>query len=258
VRPPAVRRLEELGFEVRGPASTSHSWIFQANPKYYDIRGALQSLDEMNWTTAQYVRQINAGDTVFIWESGPHGGIMGRGTLLTDPQGMPDQEGQQFIRDEAKFSGSQTRVRIRIDEVLPTAIGRGQLAEHPVLRDLPPLKFANATNFSVTPEQRVALDQLFQRHRLTTAEGRLRAELEHVMETYVDARTNAPFSGDHETVRGLRRLAEDLESSPPVAAREHVEVRWSPGRGNWAKVPWVSCLDRRETGRTDRGGDDRP
>src|SRR4051794_35572542 len=34
-----VRRLEELGFEVRGPASANGSWIFQANPKYYDIRG---------------------------------------------------------------------------------------------------------------------------------------------------------------------------------------------------------------------------
>lgn len=248
-----VRRLQDLGFEVRRLSAGTGSWIFQANPKYYDIRGSLANLREMNWTTAQYVDEIRPGDAVFVWESGPQGGIMGRGTVLTRPQEMPDQEGQEFIRDQAKFAGAQTRVRLSIDEVLPRPLGRSVLVDHPVLRDLQILKFANATNFKVTPEQRAALDALFAEQRPQESTGRIRSGFEQVLATYAEARATAPLRGDHDAVVSMRQLNDDLASEAPVATRPGVDVRWSAGRGNWATVPWIACLDKRETASIEEG-----
>ena len=39
----------------------------------------------MNWTVAQSKNQIKAGDHVYVWQSGPEGGVIADGTILTDP-----------------------------------------------------------------------------------------------------------------------------------------------------------------------------
>lgn len=146
-------------------AAPGRSWLFNSNPKYYDIKAAVHALRQMNWTVAQSQRQIHAGDVVYFWASGSDGGLIGRGTILTDPQMMPAQEGPEFIRDAEKFAGEQLRVRVSIEQVLDEPIGREVLGDHPVLRELTVLKFANATNFRVTPEQNEALEDLFRASR---------------------------------------------------------------------------------------------
>lgn len=133
------------------------SFLFQANPRYFDIARAVRELNEMNWTVAQSKNQIKAGQRVYIWQAGPGGGVIALGTILTDPQMMPDQEGQQYIVDQKKFDGAQLRVRLSIDRVLDPPVLRDQLKEHPVLKTLGVINFANATNYNVTPEQDAAL-----------------------------------------------------------------------------------------------------
>jgi len=41
-------------------------WIFQANPKYYDIDAALKHLSEQTWLVPQSHKQIQVGDTVSV------------------------------------------------------------------------------------------------------------------------------------------------------------------------------------------------
>jgi MoxR-like ATPase len=162
-----ARHLKRLGFAVPNVSldggHDTGAWIFQANPKYYDIDSAIKQLDEMNWTVEQYKNQIHAGDTAYLWKSGPDGGIVAVCAILTEPLPMPDQEGAEFIRDESKFDGEQTRVRLRIEQVLEPLLSREELKEHEILRDLAPFKFANATNFDVTPQQDAALQALARR-----------------------------------------------------------------------------------------------
>ena len=76
-------------------AATTPAWLFQANPKYYDISAAVSALPAMNWTVAQSINQIRAGDRVYIWQSGEESGILAVGTILTDPALLPDQEGRR-------------------------------------------------------------------------------------------------------------------------------------------------------------------
>lgn len=161
-----VPKARELGFEVDGAEGglddQGTAWLFQANPKYYDIAGAVHSLSEMNWTVAQGKNQVSAGDRLYIWQSGSDGGVIAEGHILTDPEMQPDQEGVDFIRDPSKFSGEALRVRLSIDHVLDEPILRTDLMEHPVLKDLGVLRFANATNYKLKLEEDAALQELIE------------------------------------------------------------------------------------------------
>ena len=156
----AVRKLRSLGFSVQSKSTDRRSFIFQSNPKYFDIAKAVRSLREMNWTVAQDRKLIHAGDHVYIWQSGPGGGVIAEGTVLTDPAMLPDQEGREFIHDQEKFAGEQLRVRISIDRVLDAPLERSSLLSHPVLKDLTIIRFANSTNYHITPEQDAGLQAL--------------------------------------------------------------------------------------------------
>jgi dynein-related subfamily AAA family protein/EVE domain-containing protein len=159
-----VPKARELGFEVEGAADGSveprRSFLFQANPAYYDVASAVRDLDEMNWSVRQSSKQIHAGDRVYVWESGPSGGVVAEGTILTDPAPLPEQEGAQFIRDPSRFEGENTRVRLSIDRVIDPPLARARLLRHPVLKDLGIIRFANATNYGVSEEQDAALQEM--------------------------------------------------------------------------------------------------
>lgn len=161
-----VPKARELGFEVVEAGrpdlqSTDPSaFIFQANPALYDIAAAVRSVDEMNWSVVQNAKQIHAGARVYIWQSGPGGGVIAEGTILTDPAILPEQEGKRFIRDPEKFKGESLRVRLSIDRVLDVPLSREDLRVDPLLKDLKILKFANNTNYSLSPEEDDALQEM--------------------------------------------------------------------------------------------------
>lgn len=181
-----VPKLESLGFEVeevagdkpagkdRAPttamerepptweARPRHAFIFQANPRYYDIDGAVHSLAEMNWGVKQHPRDIHKGDRVYIWRSGSEDrrGIIAVGTVLTEPAMLPRQEGQQFIRDPTKFEGEQLRVRLSIDRVLDPPLLAPELARNPNLKDLRILQVARSTNYRLEPAEEAAMTEL--------------------------------------------------------------------------------------------------
>lgn len=182
-----VPKLESLGFEIEeidpgkttandgeqptsGPSSEPrvwearprHAFIFQANPRYYDIDGAVHSLAEMNWTVKQHPKDVHKGDRVYIWQSGSENrrGIIAVGTVLTEPAMLPRQEGAQFIRDATKFEGEQLRVRLSIDRVLDPPLLAPELARHPELKDLLILHQPRSTNYRLEPYQEAALAEL--------------------------------------------------------------------------------------------------
>ncbi|MEK0267137.1 DUF3578 domain-containing protein [Stenotrophomonas rhizophila] len=70
---------------------------------------------------------------------------------------------------------------------------------------------------------------------------------------YQQARSEITFGGENDVTELFRRLKESVESIPTVADNKHLKVVASYGKGNWATIPWLSILDRRETNTTQRG-----
>src|SRR5439155_3326680 len=112
---PLLQAYEKL---LASKDPSRRTWIFQANPEYFDIDGALSELDELSWLVNQHANAIHEGDQVFLWRSGAQGGVVAVGTVLTDSQELEFiPEEKEFNRDAEKFEGPRTRVRIKIDEI---------------------------------------------------------------------------------------------------------------------------------------------
>lgn len=139
----------------------SNTWLFQASPEYYDIRGAIRALKEQTWLVSQYKNRIRAGHSAYLWEAGNQAGILATAHVATDPAEIPcrDEE-KQFIKDPEKFEGLQTRVVLRIDKVLENPLLRKTLQNDPVLSKLKVILQPRGTNYEVTPEQVTRIEQM--------------------------------------------------------------------------------------------------
>jgi MrcB-like, N-terminal domain len=85
----------------------------------------------------------------------------------------------------------------------------------------------------------------------TKSEG-ISANLERFMQMYA-AHRSLPFATDQELWAVLNGLQQRLKALPSVTSRPSIQVRWSVGQGNWARVPWIALLDSRVTDTTQRG-----
>lgn len=129
-------------------------WIFQGNPKYYDVIGAIRDLDIITWAVNQYPKQIKKGDKAYIWLSGSEGGIVAIGTILCNPENKEPEIDDQYSRDEILNKETYLGVDIRIERKLTDSIVKRTvlLADERTNR-LEILTYPGATNFRVTKEQ---------------------------------------------------------------------------------------------------------
>lgn len=144
---------------VDAASASTRAWIFQANPQYYDLAGALARLTEHHWLINQHADKIKAGDTVFLWQSGKDGGVMAYGRILSSPALLPPSEAERpFVRDASALPAKPAlRVRLRIDDVLDEPLDRDTLREDPRLVGLMFLRASQGTNFPVAADECAAL-----------------------------------------------------------------------------------------------------
>ena len=117
----------------------------------YDLAGALTTTRALVSLVNQYEHEIHAGDRVFLWETGSKAGVLASGRIVSEPALMDRGRGDEYERVPDRFSGPRLRVRIDVERVLRTRLSRQQVSANEVLASLPNLKFANATNFKLTP-----------------------------------------------------------------------------------------------------------
>lgn len=135
------------------------AWIFQGNPHIYDVREAVKELDFDHWTVSQHQREIQKGHRVYFWEAGSTGGIVGVGETTETPRPRASTS-NRFVKDRDALSGTKTRVRIQILHSLDPILSKEEIKKVPELSKLSILKFANSTNFDVTPEQDASIWEL--------------------------------------------------------------------------------------------------
>lgn len=141
--------------------TTTSSWIFQSNPRYFDLPGALAELSELTWVVRQHAHEVHIGDTVYLWQAGQESGVFAVARVLTEPGNVEDTPAERrFTLEPERFSQDRRAVRLQIEDVLPSRIRRDTLQAHPILKDMQILRAAQGTNFRLTPEQVSALAEL--------------------------------------------------------------------------------------------------
>lgn len=139
----------------------SNTWIFQASPEYYDIRGAVRVLKEQTWLVSQHKNRIHAGDSVYLWEAGEDAGIVATARIVRDPADIPSLEQEkQFIKEPKKFEGLQTRVVLRMEKVLKHPLLRKDLQNDTILSKLRVILQPRGTNYEVTAEQVTRIEEM--------------------------------------------------------------------------------------------------
>ncbi len=200
------------------PELSRSYWIFQSNPKYYDLEKDLEGiteedLDNFSWTVNQYANQIRTGDVAYLWTSGKDAGILAVATVISDTYYTSDVEGE-FISDKKKEEGKQQWVDLRIDYILPKRIRRDDLIDHPTLRSMQIIRRPQGTNFIVTNEEAEALNAL------------IYDEMSHENEEYpliqLAEDTGFDLSTLERWVRAIRRKGQAVLYGPPGTGKTYV------------------------------------
>ena len=137
------------------------AWIFQANPKVYDLKAAVSALKNLHFTVRQHADQVRVGDTVYLWESGDSAGTSAVAQVTEGPGILaetPEESG--FWRTPPAADDKPLRVRLTIQRVLDHKILRADLVQHPILSRMLILRMPQGTNFSLTEEEATAMQTL--------------------------------------------------------------------------------------------------
>jgi hypothetical protein len=138
-------------------------WIFQANPKFYDVDAAIHDLTEVTWTVQHGGMRASVGDRVFFWRAGREAGVIGLGTVIEPPtlrENLATEEA--YLLDTERLGATRNRVLVRIDQRLNEPLLRTVIAADPRLKDLGILRFANASTFKIPPHHASAILELIE------------------------------------------------------------------------------------------------
>ena len=160
------------------------TWIFQGSPQIYDVKTAIRELNEFHWLVRQHKSAIRVGDLVYIWASGPDGGLLGTGTVLTEATEceQPEAEKQYWINQPEERV--EPRIRIKREQIFEQPITRQELIKsNQGSLNFSLLRAPQGTNFSVNKNEAQILNQI-------TAD---RPTIEQTLRRYADQ--NVVFQG---------------------------------------------------------------
>ena len=141
-------------------------WLFQANPKYYRILEALQTLDSLAFLTNRYKDLIGVGDIVLLWMSGKHAGIYAQARVVegVEPRKSNGPDAS-FWADTSEKNKIRPRVILAIERrFLGNPLLKTRIAGETGLQGLLILRQPNGTNFRVTKEEWAILQPLLPNH----------------------------------------------------------------------------------------------
>ena len=157
------------GAGLSWPART---WLFQAQPRSFDIDGFLATNPtEFVWLARQHAADILPGNRVFVWRAIGGGdptksGVIAEARVIASAAQLPeDPASMHFWRDPADAADAQMRLQLRLLRVADRrqVLQRDWLSEDPVLREMAIFRMAQGTNYPVPAEQAVRLDALWSR-----------------------------------------------------------------------------------------------
>ncbi|USK58244.1 AAA family ATPase [Peribacillus asahii] len=136
-------------------------WIFQGNPKYYDVINAVNDLDIITWAVNQYPKQIKKDDKAYIWLSGSEGGIIATGTILCNPETKDPVSDDPYYRTDTPNKGPYLAVDIQIERKLTESIvKRTTLLADERTKRMEILTYPGATNFRVTKDEDTIIESI--------------------------------------------------------------------------------------------------
>lgn len=165
----------------------NNTWIFQANPRIYDIEKAVKNIDDMSWPISRYKDRIRIGDKVFIWVAGKESGIIATAVITSNPAMIPqsDKELAFYIKQELQDS-ELPRVNISIRSIVNRKLTRENIKKHAVLKKLHIIKNPIGINFYVSSEQSKVIETLISSPPIDDCSTASKEEYQENSESYTN------------------------------------------------------------------------
>ena len=181
-----------------------HTWIFQGNPDRFDLDSFFASQPVLFvWLVTRYPDEMKIGDRVFIYRTGGElrtgAGIIAEAQIVEVPKPRPEEpDALPFWRGNDIGAGNEIlpRALLRLVKTAGTReiLRREWLLEDPVLRDLPNLQMAAATNYPVGPEHAARLSAVWDRTGVDWTRNESLAGLWAYAQTHGQSVSKAPGS----------------------------------------------------------------
>ena len=158
----AERRLESALKDGGDPGpdsggdDRSGAWVFQANPKRFDLLQALRDGTAESWAANQHRQDIQPGDRVWFRITGPEAGIYAAGRVTSVP------------RPEASEFGDW-RVDVTFESRIDPPLLRAESAADPVLSAASALTGLMGTNLSLPADADARLEEVTQDRQIPLA-----------------------------------------------------------------------------------------
>jgi len=132
-------------------------WMFQANPKLFDLEHQLQveGFDAIDaWKVAIFKDKMHPGDIALLWQAGKKAGIYAIAELTGPVFEVTADTADDFVE-----AGGH-KVPLRIIRILKEPVTKGRLLEQDALANLHILKAPFGTNFKVSAEEWAVIEKL--------------------------------------------------------------------------------------------------
>jgi len=132
-----------------GPSPELRYWIFQGNPQYYDLIGALRDGVLKSWTVNQYKNEIKTGDKIILWVAGGNSGCYGLATVTSEVKVIPKDPQEDSYWTNPVQKEDIEGVMIHIDQNLwNTPVLKEEIDDLPGFSDFP--AGTRGTNLKIT------------------------------------------------------------------------------------------------------------
>jgi hypothetical protein len=131
------------------------NWLFQCNPKLYDLDAAFMRGRDESWAMNQHRDLVAPGDRVYVWETGPSASLRAIARVTSTV----------YERPESQF-GTRAVDLVYENRIIPP-LTRQILAKHPVLSQFRPFFWAMGTNIPIKePAVITALEDELSGHKV--------------------------------------------------------------------------------------------
>jgi 5-methylcytosine-specific restriction protein B len=135
-----------------GPAEPTNYWIFQGNPKIYNVEKALMDGALGSWNVTRFKKEIKKGDKGILWVTGKNPGCYAFFEVASNVEKAFDlpAEMQYYIKETKNEKSSRALINIT-HNLSSNPITIEEVKRHPELRNLNVGK--QGTNFKLTEEE---------------------------------------------------------------------------------------------------------
>jgi hypothetical protein len=144
------------------------AWIFQGNPKHYDIDKYFSRQTFVYWNCPRFASLMQINMPVFFKRSGPSNGIVALGKIVEIPKPVSELDRPEFLGTDLWNEIPQEelpKVGIQLEDVRLTAgegmISWNDVSQLPSLTDHPVVKVRIGTIFRLGMEQSLDLHRIW-------------------------------------------------------------------------------------------------